>query len=152
MQQDAPLTLLSTFDQFFPQQTPQLTLQPPGYAAWIATSITDDSRFSLACAEKGGRAVFTWQTARLGKALGNRPLPPWAQLPAGVIVRLASDGLDLSGFSAAIASREQDTGPRFMFSLGAAVAAMIYTLHERDYTQASIVALLDSIQRTLNNA
>jgi hypothetical protein len=147
VQQDAPLTLLSTFDHYFPHLSPLLTLQAPGYEAWIAAATTGDGRFTLACADHGGKAVFTWQTAREGKGLNRQPLPPWALLPAGVIVRLCADGLDVNGFSAAILSGEKAAGPRIEMGLGAAVAAFIHDLHGQGYTQATLVGLLDLVRR-----
>lgn len=147
MQQDAPLTLLSTFDRYFPGRTPLLTLQAPGYEAWVAALPTEDGRFTLACAERGGKAAFTWQSARAGKGLNGRPLPLWAALPAGVIVRLCADGLNVDGMCAAIVSRETADGPRFDLSVGAVVAALMHELHGRGYTQAALVALMDQVKR-----
>lgn len=147
MQQDAPLTLLSTFDHYFPHFSPLLTLQAPGYEAWIAATTTDNGRFTLACTDHGGKAIFTWQTAREGKGLNRQPLPPWALLPAAVIVRLCASGMNVDGFSAAILSGEKAAGPRIEMGLGAAVAAFIYDLHGQGYTQASLVSLLDAVRR-----
>ncbi|MBK8136561.1 MAG: hypothetical protein IPK52_12095 [Chloroflexi bacterium] len=147
MQQDAPLTLLSTFDQYYPQREPLLTLQAPGYDAWIAALPTEDGRFSLACADRGGKAVFTWQTARDGKGLNKQMLPPWAVLPAGVIVKLCAEGMDVNGFSAAILSGEKTAGPRFDMGIGAVVAALVHALHGRGYTQATLVGVLDAVRR-----
>lgn len=147
MQQDVPLALLSTFDRYFPQRTPLLILQAPGYDAWIAATPTDDGRFTLACTELGGKAAFTWQSARAGKALNHRPLPPWAVLPAGVIVTLCTESMDVNGFSAAILSHETADGPRFETGVSAAVAALMHALHGRGYTQTTLVALLDRVKR-----
>lgn len=147
MQQDAPLSLLSTFDRYFPQRTPLLTLQAPGYDAWIAATPTNDGRFTLALTELGSRAAFTWQSARVGRSLNGRPLPPWAVLPAGVIVKLCAEGLDADGLSAAILSGEKAAGPRFEMGIGTAVAALLHELHGRGYTQTTLVAVLDAVRR-----
>jgi hypothetical protein len=149
VQQDAPLTLLSLFDRYFPQRSPLLTLQAPGYDAWIAAVPTEDGRFTLACAECGGRAAFTWQSARDRRSLNGKPLPPWAVLPAAVIVTLCAEGMDVSGVSAAILSGEKAAGPRFEMGIGTVVAALIHELHGRGYTQATLVALLDRVKRGL---
>lgn len=147
MKQDVPLTLLSTFEQYFPQREPLLTLQAPGYDAWIAALPTDDGRFSLACADRGGKAAFTWQSARVGRGLNRLPLPPWSLLPAGVIVKLCAEGMDVNGFSAVLHSVEHTAGSRFEMSLGAVVAAFIHELHGRGYTQPTLVAILDAVRR-----
>ncbi len=148
MQQDIPLNLLSSFERYFPQRTPLLTLQAPGYDAWIAALPTEDGRFTLACPDRGGRAVFTWQSARQRQTLDHRTLPPWALLPAAVIVKLCADGMDVAGFSAVLIA-ENSAGPRFDYGLSTAVAAFIHALHGRGYTQTTLVALIDSVRRTM---
>lgn len=151
MQQDIPLNLLSSFERYFPQRAPVVTLQAPGYDAWIAALPTEDGRFTLACPDRGGRTVFTWQSARQRQTLDHRPLPPWAILPSAVIVRLCADGLDVTGFSAVLLG-EKAAGPRFDYGLGTAVAAFIHALHGRGYTQTTLVALIDSVRRGMGAA
>jgi len=146
VQTDTPLLLLSTFQNFFPGQKPSHTVQAPGYETWAAGALTDDSRLTLACAEMGGRAVFTWQTARRGETLTHRPLPVWAQLSAAVLVKLCAEGLDVPGLSVALVG-ERATSPRFAYGLAAAVAALLHTFHERPYTDDGIVKLIDAAKR-----
>ncbi len=146
MQTDTPLLLLSTFQNFFPGQKPTHTLQAPGYETWAAAALTNDARLTVACAEVGGRAAFTWQTARRGETITHRPLPIWAQLPAAVLVKLCAEGLDVPGVNVALLG-ERATSPRFAYGLAAAVAALLHTLHERPYTADSIVKLIDAAKR-----
>lgn len=146
MQTDTPLLLLSTFQNFFPGKKPTHTVQALGYETWAAGLLTDDARLTLACGEVGGRAAFTWQTARRGETLNHRPLPVWAQLPAAVLVKLCAEGLDVPGLNIALVG-ERPTSPRFSYGLAAAVATLLHSLHERPYTAESLVKLIDSAKR-----
>lgn len=146
MQTDTPLLLLSTFQNFFPAQKPTHTVQAPGYETWAAGALTADARLTLACAEVGGRAVFTWQSARRGETLTHRPLPVWAQLPAAVLVKLCADGLDVPGLNIALIG-DRPSSPRFAYGLAAAVAALLHELHEQAYTQDQILKLIDAVKR-----
>ncbi|MCU0466544.1 MAG: hypothetical protein MUF38_18510 [Anaerolineae bacterium] len=147
MQTDTPLHLLSTFQTFFPGQMPTHTVQAPGYETWAAALVTNDSRFTLACAELGGRVVVTWQSARRGETLNRRPLPPWAQLPTAVLVRLCAEGMDVPGMDLALMG-EKPVSPRFEYGLGAAVAALLHSIHGRAYTPDDIFAIVEAAKRT----
>lgn len=146
MQTDTPLLLLSTFENFFPAQKPLHAIQAPGYETWAAGALTTDSRLTLACAEMGGRAIFTWQSARRGETFNHRPLPIWAQLPAAVLVKLCADGLDVPGVNIALMGERPNT-PRFTYGLAAATAAFVHTLHDRPYTADSLLKLIDAAKR-----
>jgi hypothetical protein len=143
---DVPLHLLSTFQTYFPGKRPTHTVQAVGYEAWAAGLPTDDARFTLACAELGGRAAFTWQSARRGEGVNHRPLPQWAQLPARVMVKLCAEGLDVPGLSVALMGERPNT-PRFEYGLAVAVAALLHALHDRPYTPDSLVKLIDAAKR-----
>ncbi len=146
MQTDTPLHLLSTFQTYFPGQKPTHTVQAAGYEAWAAGLQTDDARFTLACAERGARVTFTWQSARRGESVNHRPLPAWAQLPAAVLVKLCADGLDVSGLHVALLG-ERTASPRFEYGLAAALAALLHTLHNRPYTADSLLKVIDAAKR-----
>jgi hypothetical protein len=147
VQKDAPLLLLSTFQRFFPLIEPTLTLQAPGYDAWIAGTPTQDGRLVLACGERGSRVAFTWQSARAGRTLEGRPIPVWARVPLAVIVKLCAEGFDVSGLNAAVVTGQSQGLARNDYAMGAAVATLLYALNGHHYPHDVLVATIDAALR-----
>jgi galactokinase len=114
---------------------------------WLAAAVVQNEAFNIHMPDLGGRASFSWRTAKFKRTLLNRPLPNWARYPAGVIVTLCADGLDVEGIDV-VAVGEEPSGPRFDYALGMAFAALWHTLHERPYTAESLLEIVERVRRT----
>ena len=143
---DPPLRLLVAFHQTFPALSPEWIVQPPGREMWIAAVRHDREQYTLAAPDLEGSTTFSLRSARARRTVLNRPLPDWARYPAGVMVALSHNGLDVAGIDAMIVG-EEPPGPRYHFSLGVAVAALWHEFYQRPYTADSLVAIVDQVRR-----
>lgn len=142
-----PLRLLAAFQDVFPGATPDHIVQAPGREMWVAAVMRDHDEFTLHAPDAGsGRAVFNWRSAKLKRTILNRPLPRWARYPAGVIMTLCASGLDTVGFDAVVAGEEPE-GPRYDYGMGMAVAALLYTIHQKAYTADSLLEVVEQVRR-----
>lgn len=143
---DPPLRLLAAFHEQFPTLSPEWIVKAPDRDMWIAACLTGGEELTLASADQDGRAMFTWRTARLKRTITNRPLPRWARYPAGVVLTLIDAEMDVIGLGAVLAG-EEPLGPRYDYALGMAFAALWHQLHERPFSTASLIDLLDHVRR-----
>lgn len=143
-----PLHLIAAFDRLFPSVTATWVVRPPGHDAWIAAAPVDSDGFTytIGCADRGGRAVFSWQSAYWKRTIYQRPLPDWARYPAGVIVDLGATSLDVPGIRAVVMG-EATTHPRYEYGLGMAFAALWHEIHGRPYSQDILREIVDRVRR-----
>ncbi|GAB4513856.1 MAG: hypothetical protein OHK0046_15130 [Anaerolineae bacterium] len=141
---DPPLRLLSAFQSAYPEHNPETIVLTPGRELWIAACTSD--LFELHTPDLNGRTRFNWRDAKFKRTVLNRPLPRWSRYPAGVIYTLCADGLEVSGFKAVIMGAEA-AGVRYEYGLGLAVAALLHTLHGREYTANSLVDIMERVRR-----
>lgn len=143
---DPPLRLLAAFTERYPGMQPGYVVQAAGREMWVAATIGDATAFTLHAPDLEGRASFDWRSAKNQRTLLRRPLPSWARYPAGVIVHLCANGLDLPGLDAVVVGTEA-SGPRYDFSLGVAFATLWYEIYELDYAPADMVDIVDHVRR-----
>lgn len=143
-----PLHLVAAFNRHFPSVSAEWIVRAPGYEAWIAAAPArpDDYTYTLACADRPGRPVFTWHSAQHKKTVLQRPLPDWSRYPAGVIVDLCAVGLNTPNICAVVLG-EETTSPRYEYGLGIATAALWHTIHDRPYTDDLLREIVDRVRR-----
>lgn len=88
----------------------------------------------------------TVDSARLGQTALNRPLPDWAQFPAGVLPLLADAGLSLPGGDIALAG-EEPSGPRYVYALGIATAALVCEMAGAPYDAERLTEWVERVRR-----
>lgn len=143
---DPPMRLLLTFQKAFPQSNPDWVLQAPGRDIWVAACLGQDSLFNLVAPDLDSHTSFNYRSAKTYSTVLNRPLPPWARYPAGVLMLLREMGLELSGLQVVLAGREP-AGPRYHYALGIAVAGLCYESQGQDYSAEDLIDLVEQARR-----
>ena len=141
-----PVMLLAAFAESFPEQAVQFLARAPGREMWIAASYSCEEALTVVAPEVEGRATFNLQSAKVKQTITRRPLPRWARYPAGVILLLAQDGLDLSGLNMVVMGNEPP-GPRFDYGSGMAFAALWHDIYQLDYTIDTLIDIVDRTRR-----
>jgi hypothetical protein len=139
-----PVRLLAHFNQHFPDSTHEIIVQTPGRELWIAAGLTTNRRCALRAVELDAGTAFTLQSAKMRQTYLRRPLPRWARYAAGAW--LALEDVDLPGVNAALCGNEP-VGPRYEYAIGMTFAALLYELNGSPYTAASLIELIDRVQR-----
>lgn len=140
------MRLLLAFQQIFPDLSADWIVQAPGREMWAAAAHDQRALFTLVLADGELRTSFNFRSAKLRTTVMQRPLPLWARYPAGVIVALREQGLEMGGFQAVLAG-EEPPGPRHDHALGMAVAALGYEMHRHPYTAESLFDLVEQVRR-----
>ncbi|MDX2161031.1 MAG: hypothetical protein SF162_06870 [bacterium] len=143
---DLPLSLLTQFQQRYPDKEMELVLQAPGRDLWIMAAHAASGRIALDCVELKARTTFTLWSARHKRTVLHRPLPKWARYAAGVAVRMSESDLILPGLYAVV-SGDEPPGPRYEHTLGVLFAAVIHTLHDQPFTHARLIDITDKARR-----
>ena len=141
-----PVRLLAGFHNAFPGQTPAFIVNVPGREMWVAAASTDWNDYTLHAPDLEGRTRFSLRSAKFKQTVLKRPLPRWAYFPAGVILALTADGLDVSGVSAVIVGDETH-GIRYEYALGMTVAALWHTILERPYNESDLTDIVERVRR-----
>lgn len=138
--------LLLAFQQAFPGQTPAWLVKAPGRDMWAAAIHADAATYTFIAPDLDARTTFSLRGAKTRTTITNRPLPRWARYAAGVM--LALDGLcpGVEGVQVVVAGSEPP-GPRYDYTVGMVVAALLYDICGRDYTGGSIQELVERIHR-----
>jgi hypothetical protein len=139
-----PLRLLSVFNTVHPGVMPAYIVQASGREMWVA-AVEDAESFTIHAPDLDHRTQFTWRTARRKQTVLRRPLPSWARYPAGVVVNLCQNGMDLDGLSAVVVGGEA-LGPRYDYSLGVAFATLWHEIHEREYDPDALIAIVERVR------
>lgn len=143
-----PLRLLTAF-QDAQGTTPDVLVEVPGRAMWLAAQPTENHRQMLFVPELGGQTSFDLQSAKQMRTVRSRPLPKWARFPAGVLLSLAKQPtLNFPGMACVVVG-DEPTGPRYEYSLGMAYAALWYQLNEMTVNEPMLVELLEHVQRDI---
>jgi galactokinase len=140
-----PLRLLATFNDAFDQMPPGLVIKAPGREMWVAASVDGVKDFVIHSSDHDGHTRFDWRSAKNKKTVLKRPLPRWVRYPAGVIVHLCANDMDLPGVRAVIAGEE--AGERYDYATGIAFAALWHHLYEKDYTAAQLIPIVEHVRR-----
>lgn len=140
-----PLRLLAAFQQAFPDQNPVHILKAPGREMWVAAGDVAGTSYTLVAPDLDGRVNFSRRTAKVKRTLLNRPLPRWSRYPAGVILALCDEGVDVNGISAVIVG-EETQGPRYDHALGMTIAALWYHLNDLEFTTAHLIEVVKQVQ------
>lgn len=145
-----PVRLLAAFQTAFPGQEPAAVLLAPGRDIWVAASPAEGRHYHLYNADKEHGTTFTWRSAMYRRTVLQRPLPAWSRYPAGVIHHLCAQGgpLDLAAVRLVLAADEAP-GPGRDYGTGLAVAALWYELAGEPYTQETLIAVVDSVRRSI---
>lgn len=145
---DPPIRLLSAFNDLCQSRTPAYLVQIEGREMWVAASLSDTADFTLYVPDLERRVSFSRRSARSQRTLLRRPLPKWARYAAGIVIELADERHDLTvdGLEAVFVGAEAP-GPRYDFSLGLALAALLHTIHDRPYTLDRLVDLVEAVRR-----
>lgn len=141
-----PVRLLVAFQDAFPEQALTWLVRVPGWEMWAAAATCDGHDLTLAVPDLEGQTTINLRSAKSKRTVTNRPLPRWARYPAGVLIVLGEIGLEISGLNMVIVG-EEPPGPRYEYALGAALAGMAHTIHARDYTQDTLVKLVERARR-----
>jgi galactokinase len=141
---DPPLRLLMTFHQAFAGTQPHYVLQTPGREMWVAASI-DRNDFTIHAPDLGARTTFSRQSAKHKRTVLNRPLPRWARYPAGVILQLGLDGLDVQGINAVVMGHETDV--RYEYALGVTFAALLYNIYQQPMEHNTLIDVVERARR-----
>lgn len=143
---ELPLRLLTTFYELDLSDSPDHIVQAPGRDLWIAAVVTDTTNFTFHAPDCDGKTTFNWRSATNKQTVLKRPLPKWARYPAGVVVALCADGLEVGGVEAVIAGHET-LGPRYDYGMGLVVAALWHEILDRPYTVESLTPFVDRVRR-----
>ncbi len=143
---DPPVHLLAAFQQAFPEQSPTWLIRAPGRDVWIAAAPAASSQFTVAAPAHESRTSFNLRSAKLRRTVTQRPLPRWALYPAGVILILCHDGLDMDGLNILVLS-EEPPGPGYDYGLGMAFAALWYEILAQPYTLDLLRDVVDRARR-----
>lgn len=141
-----PLRLLSAFHDVFPDIAPEFIVQVDGRDMWVAGVTTSTQEYTIHAPDIEGKVTFTWRTAKSKRTIMKRPLPKWARYPAGVVVELGANGLDVDGVTAIVIGDEPD-GPRYDYALALTIAALWHELTDTDYTPASLQDVVEKVRR-----
>lgn len=143
---DPPLRLLTAFQDIYPSASPEHLIQAPGREMWTAALTLSEAKYTIHAPDLQSRATFNWRSAKFKQTTLKRPLPRWSRYAAGVVYILGADGADVPGVEVVVLGNEV-TGPRYNYSIGIGLAALLHTLMERDYTPESLIALLERVRR-----
>jgi galactokinase len=143
---DAPIHLLASFAQVYPESASEFTLRVPGRALWIAGCRRADRQFRVASVELGGRTALTYQSAKQRQTLNRRPLPAWAHYVAGMAIFLADKQVDCPGFNIVVAGDEGDAA-RYIYALGAAFGTAYYHCAGIAAAEATLMDDLEHVRR-----
>lgn len=144
---DPPIRLLLSFQQLYPQAAaPDWVVQAPDRDLWLAATRLPENELILAAPDLDARAAFSVRSARLRLTVLNRPLPRWARYAAGALVLLHDAGLSLEGIGAVVMG-DEPAGPRYDYAIGLALGALAYRLYDHPCTAASLLDLLERVQR-----
>ena len=141
---DPPLRLLMNFHQAFAGAQPDHILQAPGREMWVAASV-DHEAFTIHAPDLDGRTTFNRQTAKQKRTVLNRPLPRWARYPAGVILQLGMDGLDLQGINAVVVGHETDV--RYEYAMGVTFAALVHYIYQQPIQHNDLIDIVERARR-----
>jgi hypothetical protein len=142
-----PLRLLAAYQGAYPNSMPEYIVQAPEREMWIAANATNNGYFTIHSADFKRHTQFTWRSAKNKQTHLGRPLPAWARYPAGVIVKLCADGVDIKGIDAVVLGTEAK-GPRYDFSTGLAFATLWHEITQKSYQVEGLIQLVDNIRRT----
>lgn len=143
---DPPIRLLAAYNSAFPECAPIHILPVPGREMWVAAAFTDSGRFDVNLVDLGVQTAFTYQSAKVKQTILRRPLPAWARYPAGVIVRLANSGFDITGATLSIAG-DEPPGPRYEYAVGLAVVTLYYAHYNLASTSDKLVEMVEQVRR-----
>lgn len=141
-----PVRLLTAFQEAHPGQSPSFIVQAPGRDIWAAATVGSGGLFRLQAPDLRGRAVFSRRSAKSGRTVLRRPLPYWARYPAGVVADLCGGPLEVSGFQA-VALGQEAQGPRYLFSLGLVVAALLHEISGEPYSGEELIEVVERVRR-----
>ncbi len=141
-----PLRLLAAFNDAYPATTPAYIIQAAGREMWIAATVDEAKAFTIHAADLKRKTTFTWRSAKNKQTPTRRPLPSWVRFPAGTIVHLCQNGMDVPGVDAVVVGAEAQ-GPRYAFSMGVAFATLWHEVLEQDYTEDGIIAIVEKVRR-----
>lgn len=147
---DPPLRLLSAYSRLVPGTQPELVIQAAGRDMWIAASVDGVTDYTLFASDIDRSATFSWRSARRKQSTLKRPLPGWSRLAAATVAHLCEGDLNVPGFYAVVASSEAQ-GPRFNFTLGVAVATLLYEVHGNPYSHTALVEIVERVQREMDH-
>ncbi len=143
---DSPMQLLVAFQENYPTLMPERVVKAPGREMWIAALFNESAAFTLHAADLDSRVSFTYRSAKLMQTVHQRPLPRWARYPAGVLLLLREEGMELTGLAAVVVGTEP-SGPRYEHAVGIVVAALWHEVHDRSYTPESLLELVERTRR-----
>lgn len=145
---DPPLRLLAKYHELYPNSPPTVVFQAPGREMWIAARANDREQHALRSLEYNDAAptTFSLQSAKMRRTMLQRPLPRWVRYPAGVIVILSAMGFDVPGLNAIVCGNEA-RGPRYEYGLGILFAALCHEMNNCHYHTATLIEVVDTVQR-----
>lgn len=141
-----PLHLLAAFQRRYATLSPSWIVQAPERETWVAAIIGTPDVFSIHAADLNAHTRFSWRSAKNKRTLIQRPLPHWARYPAGVIVELGIQGIEVPGIRAVVIG-EDTPGPRYNFALGLVFAALWHEIHHHEYTPNGLIELVEKVRR-----
>ena len=141
-----PLRLLTAYQNAH-GTTPDVLVEVPGRAMWLAAQPAESHRQMLTVPDLGGQATFDLQSAKQMRTVRSRPLPKWARIPAGVLLSLVTQPTMMFPGMACVVVGDEPTGPRYEYSLGMAYAALWYQLNEMTVNEPMLIELLEHVQR-----
>lgn len=143
---DPPVHLLAAFQQAFPEQAPAWVMRAPGRDVWIAAAPAASPQFTVFAPAHESRTSFNLRTAKTRRTMAQRPLPRWVLYPAGVILTLCYQGMDMDGLNILVVS-EEPPGPGYDYGLGMAFAALWYEVLSQPYTLDTLREVVDRARR-----
>lgn len=145
METNPPLRLLATFQQNI-NKTPQWLLTIDGREMWIAAEITGGLGYTVIVPDMNVRTRFDRSSAKRMQTSRKRTLPGWARYLAGAVIVLTRMDMEMPGATIVIAG-DEPLGPRYIYSLGMAFAALWCEYNGRDYTTEFLLEIMDEVQK-----
>mgnify|MGYP006274141385 CR=1 FL=1 len=140
-----PIRLYTAYQDHF-DHPPQSIISVPEREIWIAAEVEGGHQITLIVPDVDNRTTFDRRSAKSKRTVRNRPLPIWARYAAGVVLILSDDQLTIPGFTGVVVGNEP-TGPRYHYSLGMAVAALLYDHNQQTYDTPDLLALMERVQK-----
>ncbi len=145
-QVELPLRLLVQFQERYPETPPEIILQAPGRDLYVMATPNESGRIVLDSVELNARALFTTHSAAYKQTITRRPLPKWARYAAGVVLVCDDLGLSVNGLNAVVGG-DEPTGPRYEYTLGVLLAALIHHTAGQIIPNSRLIELVDKARR-----
>lgn len=146
IEMNPPLRLLVTFQETYAIDTADWVVCASGRDMWLAGNTVNNGVFTVYLPDLESKAVFNYASATKKQTVSRRPLPRWSLYVAGVLLKLADNGIQPVGCKAVIAG-EEPPGPRYDHAVGMAFATFWHEVNHLAYETEHLRTLVDLVQR-----